>query len=416
MPSVTSRATPASWLRLTMKGVLPRRPRPFATLIAFAAGALALAPCAVAWAAPPDGGAASEPRSEGERLFVEGRALMLEGRFDEACPKLEESQRVDPHTGTLLNVGACHEKQGKVATAWAEFQRALTAARAEGQADRERLADERIAALAPRVPWLSIAITEPPPELEVTLDGARIDPVAWGKDMPVDPGRHVVRAVAPGRSPMETTIELREGERRTVAAVLASAAPKSADTIVLPADRAHAAQSNEEAPALGHWIVEAGLSLSYLSIHARAAATDASATAGAPAGGVLLRGAYAFTPFIEAGLGLHVGPLLLREGGIFVTFGPDVMLHPGGRVSFGASVFFADASTSKSMSVLVDRSYQTQNVSLSLHGGGGAAAKVAVRVADLPRGSIEASLAPYFIGGSNGEAWGLPIFLSYRYQ
>lgn len=405
MPSFrTSRSFSAS-LRFTMGPALRARSSAVLCVLALAGHATS---AFAAPEAPP-----AETGSDGERLFREGRALMLEGRFDEACPKLEESQRVEPHTGTLLNVAACHEKQGRVATAWAEFQRALTAARAEGQADRERLADERIQALAPRVPWLAIAITDPPPDLEVTLDGARIDSIAWGKDMPVDPGKHVVRAIAAGRAPMEAAIELREGERRTVAAVLAAApSEKKPDTIILPAD----AGSPHEEPPLGRWVLEAGISISYLSIHARSNVANTTATSGAAAGGVLLRGAYAFSPVIDAGLALHVGPVMERGGGVFFTFGPDVMFHPGGRVSFGASVFFADASTQKTLSVLVDRSYQTQDVALNLNGGGGAAAKVAVRIAELPRGAIEAWLSPYFIGGSMGEAWGLPLGISYRYQ
>src|SRR5262249_32266694 len=110
--------------------------------------------------------------TEAERLFNEARALMQRGAFDEACPTLAESQRIEPRLGTLRNLAACHERQGKSASAWVEYQKALTAARAEGHAERARLAEERIRILEPRVPWLAVSAPPDAPEgLEITLDG-----------------------------------------------------------------------------------------------------------------------------------------------------------------------------------------------------------------------------------------------------
>ena len=38
---------------------------------------------------------------DADALFKEGRALLDAKKFDEACPKLAESQRLDPGAGTL---------------------------------------------------------------------------------------------------------------------------------------------------------------------------------------------------------------------------------------------------------------------------------------------------------------------------
>lgn len=134
-----------------------------------------------------------------ESLFREAKTLLDAGNAAAACPKLEESQRLDPGGGTLLNLAVCHERLGKLATAWAEYDEALALARRDGRKDRAKLADERVKALAPRLPRLTVEVGDArPPELEVTLDGSKVPSAAWGTGMPVDPGEHEVIARAPG--------------------------------------------------------------------------------------------------------------------------------------------------------------------------------------------------------------------------
>lgn len=150
-------------------------------------------------------------------LFNEGRALLLEKHYAEACPKLQESERLDPGGGTLLNLALCHELEGRSATAWSEFHEALAAAQHDGREDREIAARSHIAALEPRLARLVILVLPDAsvPRLVVRLDGSALGPVAWGAAVPVDPGAHTIVAEAPGHVTwaMELQMEADGGTR-----------------------------------------------------------------------------------------------------------------------------------------------------------------------------------------------------------
>jgi len=172
-------------------------------------------------------------RALAEALYDEGRRLMAEGQIAPACAKLEESQRLDPATGTLLNLAACREREGRIATAWMLFKDAAAAARRDGRQDRVEYADGKVAELDPRVSRLTIEVpaASATEGLEIRLDGVVVRSVAWGIPTPVDGGQHVVEATAPGREPFRAEVVIAaEGgnERLAVPALVpavASAAP-----------------------------------------------------------------------------------------------------------------------------------------------------------------------------------------------
>src|SRR5437868_13705153 len=93
-----------------------------------------------------------------EVLYQKGRELMAQGKAAEACPKFAESYRLDATTGTLLNLASCHETEGKLATAWLEFSRSVALARRDRRSDRVRFAQDRLAAIEPKLSYLTVMV------------------------------------------------------------------------------------------------------------------------------------------------------------------------------------------------------------------------------------------------------------------
>jgi hypothetical protein len=158
-------------------------------IIALAAGrSAAAAPSEAQHASPADVAAA-------QALFEQGRVLMARERAEDACPKFEESQRLDPALGTEFNLATCYEKLGKLASAYALFTEVAATARATGQQQREQVARERAQAVKPKLTKLLI-VTPAGSEgkLRIERDGTEIGEAQWGFPVPVDPGPHRVRA------------------------------------------------------------------------------------------------------------------------------------------------------------------------------------------------------------------------------
>ena len=144
-------------------------------------------------------------------LFDQARKLMLEERWAEACPKLEESQRLDPAGGTLLHLARCREREGRIATAWAIYVDALSQAKRDGRKDRAKVAQERIDALAPTLPRLNIRVSaqnKATPGFTLARDDGEVGPSQWDNAFPVDPGTVTLKASAPGRKPLSTIVEI----------------------------------------------------------------------------------------------------------------------------------------------------------------------------------------------------------------
>ncbi|HEU4408893.1 MAG TPA: hypothetical protein VFS43_26765 [Polyangiaceae bacterium] len=153
-------------------------------------------------------------KAAAEALFDQGKKLMAEGKFADACPKFAESQRLDAGIGTMLYLSDCYEKLGRTASAWASFRDAESAARASGQGERARIARDRAAALEPKLSRLTVNVSPKTADLAgvtVKRDGTPLSNALWGSPLPVDPGPHSVEASAPGYRKATLNVEVRPG-------------------------------------------------------------------------------------------------------------------------------------------------------------------------------------------------------------
>jgi hypothetical protein len=161
-----------------------------------------------------------------EGLFRTGRALVAQGKYAQACPKFAESQRIDPKLGTLMNLALCHEKEGRTASAWAEYVQAAELASRAGQADREKVARTSAAALEPTLPRIVLRQDGSDP-VTVLLDDHVIGAAVLGTAFPIDPGAHELIVNAPGHKTFsqQITIVAAPGEKMVTIPKLDLAGP-----------------------------------------------------------------------------------------------------------------------------------------------------------------------------------------------
>jgi hypothetical protein len=165
-----------------------------------------------------------------QQLFTDAKKLIVENKWAEACPKLEESQRLDPGIGTQFNLANCYERVGKTASAWAVFLEVAGTAKTTGQTAREKAARDRAALLEPKLSRLTITVRTVERGIKITRDDAEVGRGQWGAPLPVDPGDHRIVASAPAKKPFERSLRVPPDAKTIVVEV-----PTLADEPIAPA-------------------------------------------------------------------------------------------------------------------------------------------------------------------------------------
>ncbi len=156
----------------------------------------------------PPAHAQAQDEAVARSLFNEGKRLLKAGHFAEACPKLEAASKLYPSAGIFLNLGDCHEKLGRTASAWTEFGDAAAIAERTNRSAEAHEAQRRQSDVEPRLAHLTVNVSHPVAGLAIKRDGAELPSAAWGSAIPVDPGPHEIHAEAAGYQPWTTTVEI----------------------------------------------------------------------------------------------------------------------------------------------------------------------------------------------------------------
>ena len=207
-------------------------------------GAFAVPVLLAALAVPVTAHAQTSPQDQAvaQSLYDEGRTLMNAKAFDRACPKLEESQRLDPSPATEFHLADCYEQIGRTASAWAAFLEVASNSKLAARADREKVARERAAELALKLTKLSIDVpaASQVAGLVVKRNGTVVREAQWGAGVPVDQGMQTIEVSAPGKLTWQSQTQA-AGEGKTTTVVV----PPLVDAPVA------VAQTSTSAPASG---------------------------------------------------------------------------------------------------------------------------------------------------------------------
>ena len=202
--------------------------------------------------------ARADDQSTAEALFDRGRALMEKNAtLTEACRTLEQSLKLMDRGDTVLNLAECHRRQGKTATAWAEFDKALTYGFKVGFAEAIQAATRLRDDLASKLSRLIVTV----PPATAALEGFTVEvlgnpwpPERWNTGVVLDPGRVRVAARARGYKPFEVEVELGVNKDAKSVVVVLEVEPPPPPPLPPPPALPRSEPLEKPSPALWPWL------------------------------------------------------------------------------------------------------------------------------------------------------------------
>ncbi len=154
---------------------------------------------------------AQSASAQAEQLFRDGKALMKEKKYAEACAAFDASQNLEADITTLMNLADCREKNGQLASAWGAFLSVERQTRTDDAMEGlNKSAKDRASKLEKRLSYLTVSVPDESriDGLELTRNGEKIEEGSWNRAIPVDGGDYTITGKAPGHEEWSTTVHL----------------------------------------------------------------------------------------------------------------------------------------------------------------------------------------------------------------
>jgi hypothetical protein len=185
-----------------------------------------------------------QERSGARAAATAGAEAFDAGRYQEAVDYFTRAESLVHSPVHLIYMGRAQLKLGEWVKARENFLKISREGAPDGASEAVTQAvqdaEDELAALEPKLPYVTISVQGAPTgtEYKVSLDGEDLPSALLGVATPVDPGDHTLRATAPGYDSGDVSINITEGKRENVLLEVAATgeAPAAAPTESVPAD------------------------------------------------------------------------------------------------------------------------------------------------------------------------------------
>jgi len=159
---------------------------------------------------------AQNNEARAREAFQAGLDAVRAGQWEQARQHFQSSYDLSPRPTTLINLAGALVQTGRWIEATETYHRFLSQAHTGPAAEHRPAAEEALARLQERLPKVRVRVVDGQVGDRVTLDGRPLLAAALTRDLPLDPGDHVLVLERVGQPPVRMPFRADEGVVREV--------------------------------------------------------------------------------------------------------------------------------------------------------------------------------------------------------